>query len=92
VLSCRWRENLSKIEKLKKRLKGQPVDFTFDELMTLMTHLGYSLSDLGRTSGSRVAFVKEDDYIRLHRPHPQNTLKQYQILDLIDALKARGLL
>ena len=84
---------MSKKEKLARRLRSRPTDFTFDELTTLLGHLGYSMESAGRTGGSRVAFAKQDgDYIRLHKPHPRKILKLYQIDDIIANLTERGLL
>ena len=84
---------MSKKEKLARRLLSCPSDFTFDELTTLLGHLGYYLEATGKTSGSRVIFSKEDgDYIRLHKPHPRNILKRYQIDDVVSHLRERGLL
>jgi len=84
---------LSKKEKLVKRMKSRPVDFTFDEMTTLLRSLGYSMETAGKTSGSRVIFSNLDgDYLRLHKPHPRNILKLYQIDDIISHLKERGLL
>ena len=54
---------MSTKEKLKRRLKRLPNDFTFDELVSLMAYFGYSLSNKGKTSGSRVGFVKGDEKI-----------------------------
>jgi hypothetical protein len=82
---------LSKKEKIIKRLLSRPVDFTFDELATLLGHLGFTYSDMGKTSGSRVAFVNDGMYIRLHKPHT-GTLKRYQINDIITVLTEGGLL
>jgi sensor histidine kinase regulating citrate/malate metabolism len=82
---------LSKKEKIVKRLLSHPVDFSFAELTTLLGLLGYSLSEAGKTSGSRVVFIKDDDYIRLHKPHPGNILKRYQVDDIIAVLKERGM-
>jgi len=77
------------MERLLSRLK----DFTFDELTTLLGQLGYFIKRDGKTSGSRVAFSNgESDYIRLHKPHPRNIMKLYQIDDVIIALSERGLL
>ena len=45
-------------EKLIKRLKSKPKDFTFAELETLLRYLSYELDNKGRTSGSRVMFVR----------------------------------
>ena len=83
---------MSKKEKLIKRLLSYPKDFTFEELATLLSRLGYTLKTAGKTGGSRVTFAKDSDYIRLHKPHPRNILKQYQIDDIITALSERGLL
>ena len=84
---------MSKREKLMERLLSHPSDFTFDEVVTLLGHWGYSISRTGKTGGSRVTFVDGDgNYIRLHKPHPRNILKQYQVDDIIIALSERGFL
>lgn len=84
---------MSKKEKLIIRLLSKPKDFTFEELTALLGHFGYKPTNSGRTSGSRVSFFNgEKDYIRLHKPHPRNVLKAYQIEDAITALQERGLL
>ena len=84
---------MSKKDKLTERLLSRPNDFTFEELTTLLNRLGYTLRSAGKTGGSRVTFAKDDgDYIRLHKPHPRNILKQYQVDDIIDVLSERGLL
>jgi len=80
-------------EKLLMRLKSRPTDFTFEELTTLLGQFGYSIRSSGKTGGSRVAFANDEgDYIRLHKPHPRNILKRYQIDDVIAVLSERGLL
>jgi HicA toxin of bacterial toxin-antitoxin, len=86
--------NMSRGEKLIKRLLSKPKDFTYNELKALLSHLGYIESQSGKTSGSRVAFVNEKDkhIIRLHKPHPNNELKQYQIEQIIEELKSRSLI
>jgi hypothetical protein len=85
---------MSKEEKLLVRLLAQPKDFTYDELRKVLKHLGYSESQSGKTSGSRVAFINESTkhIIRLHKPHPNNELKQYQIEQIIEELKGRGII
>lgn len=84
---------MSRKDKLIKRLLSRPTDFTFEELITLLGQFGYSILSAGKTGGSRVAFTNgEGDYIRLHKPHPRNILKQYQVDDIISALTERGLL
>ena len=85
--------SMSQEEKLIKRLLAKPVDFTYDELRKLLGKLGYKESQSGKTSGSRVAFCNETTghIIRLHKPHPTNILKQYQIEQIVEELKTRGL-
>lgn len=41
-------------EKLIKLLKSKPKDFTFEEAETLLSYLGYTRSNKGKTSGSRI--------------------------------------
>lgn len=85
---------MSQEEKLIKRLLSKPVDFTYDELKKILGKLGYEENNSGKTSGSRVAFYNEETehVIRLHKPHPQNVLKQYQMDQIIEELKARRLI
>ena len=79
---------MSKKEKLIKRLLSKPKDFTYNELRRLLAFLGYFENNGGKTSGSRVSFYnsKTNHIIRLHKPHPGNELKQYQIEQLIEEL------
>jgi hypothetical protein len=85
---------MSKNEKLFKRLLSKPKDFTYNELRRLLAGLGYSETQSGKTSGSRVAFINEATHhiIRLHKPHPGNELKQYQIEQLIEEFNLRRLI
>jgi hypothetical protein len=56
--------------------------------------LGYEENQRGNTSGSRVAFINQklNHILRLHKPHPNNELKQYQIEQIIEELVSRGLI
>ena len=84
---------MSQKDKLIKRLLEEPKDFTFEETVKLMGYMGYNVAPGGKTGGSRVAFTNEyKDYIRMHRPHPKSILKAYQVKNLIEDLKERGLL
>ncbi len=80
-------------EKLIRKLKSRPKDFTFDEAETLLKYFTYNRSNKGRTSGSRVMFVS-DEYapILLHKPHPRKELLDYQIKQLIEVLEQEGLI
>jgi len=77
---------MSQKEKLIKRVRSNPKDFTFRELEVLMRELGFQKADSGKTSGSAVKFSNGEKALFLHRPHPQNILKPYQIRDLINLL------
>lgn len=85
---------MSKKDKLLKRLKSKPADFTYDELKTLLMYLGFVENNKGKTSGSAVKYINNiyNKEILLHKPHPSNVLKQYQIKLVIDALKKIGVI
>jgi hypothetical protein len=84
---------MSKREQLLKRFLARSRDFTFDELEVLLRIFGFSRDEGGRTSGSRVRFVHPSNPpISLHRPHPGNTLKRYQMEQVETFLKAEGLI
>ena len=84
---------MSKKDKLLKRLKSKPKDFTYDELKTLLNYLEFYEDTKGRTSGSRVEFENVLGIkIVLHKPHPSNIIKPYKINDIINILEERGLI
>lgn len=83
---------MSQKEKLMQKLKNSK-SLTFKETETLLKQLGFSKSDKGRTSGSRVAFIsRENGVIIMHKPHPDNALREYQIKQLRDMLEKEGLI
>jgi hypothetical protein len=85
---------MSQFDKLLERFSRKPEDFTYDELRGLLKGLGYDEDSKGKTSGSRVAFVntKTKHIFRLHKPHPSNILKGYQVSEIWDELKAQGVI
>ncbi|RMG19275.1 MAG: type II toxin-antitoxin system HicA family toxin [Bacteroidetes bacterium] len=85
---------MSKLEKLLAKLRSRPKTFTYSEMRTLLLKLGYTERKTGKTSGSRLAFIhtEKKHIIRLHKPHPGNELKRYQIDYLIEELKNEGYL
>ena len=78
--------------KLVKRLLDEPRDFTYAELKKVMTCFGFEEDTSGKSSGSRVAFFHPDRklVLRLHKPHPGNELKSYQIKQVIGFLRETG--
>lgn len=84
---------MSQKDKLIKRLKSKPKDFTFEEAETLLNYLSYKRSDKGRTSGSRVMFSSDEHApILLHKPHPRKELLSYQIKQLLEVLEQEDLI
>ena len=82
---------MSKFEKLIDRLQLKTKDFTYEELKTVLTGLGYSGLNKGKTSGSRVAFLNAETkhILRIHKPHPQNIIKAYALEYIINELKTQ---
>lgn len=83
---------MGKKEKLIRKLKNSPKDFTFEEMKVLLELLGFVMSNKGKTSGSRVKFMKNNIPIILHKPHPRKELLEYQIKQIIDVLEKEGLI
>jgi len=83
---------MSTFEKLLERFLARPKDFTYDELKRLLKKLGYKEATKGSTSGSRVAFIDEKikHAIRVHKPHPENIVKEYVIKMVIKELQDKG--
>lgn len=82
---------MSKYDKIIRKLNNESGNLTFDELTGLLTHLGYKPDNKGRTSGSRIRFYKSNaQAITLHKPHPRNTVLNYQIKQVVTMLKKNG--
>ena len=80
-------------DKLIRKLKSKPNDFTFDEAQTLLEYLSYIRSNKGKTSGSRVMFTSEEHgTVLLHKPHPRKELLAYQVKLLREKLEQEGLI
>ncbi len=81
-------------EKLIKKLKSNPKDFTFVEAESLLGLLGYRRVNKGKTSGSRVMFTSDEHEtkILLHKPHPRKELLDYQVKQLLQQLEDEGLI
>lgn len=80
---------MSQIDKLKARLCSKPKDFTWDELIKILVAEGFEELKTGKTGGSRRKFYNEQtkEILDLHKPHPGNILKRYQLDDVIEKLK-----
>lgn len=85
---------MSKYEKVPAKFLDYKSVVTYKELTYLLGQLGYIEKKKGKTSGSRVAFVKLDiqHVIRLHKPHPGNELKDYAKKNVVNELRNRNLI
>lgn len=83
---------MSKKDKLVEKLLNKPKDFTFDEMVSLLSCFGYKLKQGG--TGSGVKFVKEgsNEVINFHRPHPNGVLKRYILDQVIEKLRKDGMI
>ena len=79
---------MSRLEKEIDRLKSKPKDYTYDELKSLLNKIGFLEYNKGKTSGSKVSFINQTNIkIELHKPHPNNVLKPYQIIEILRVLE-----
>ena len=83
---------MSQKDKLIARLLKKPKDFTFDEMVSLLSYFGYEIKQGG--GGSGVKFFKENsnEVINFHKPHPNGVLKRYVLEQVIEKLRKDGLL
>ena len=85
---------MSRADKLLKLFLAKPADFRLDEMSRLLNGFGYQELRTGKTTGSRLAFIHTESghIIRMHKPHPGNVLKRYQMDLLEEALRAKGII
>jgi predicted RNA binding protein YcfA (HicA-like mRNA interferase family) len=74
-------------EKLIGRFRTIPVDFTWNELCSLLNGFGYEML---RGTGSRRKFRKDGRIIILHEPHPGKIVKKYMLKQVLETLKETG--
>lgn len=81
---------MSKLDKILTRFLSKPKDFTWNELVFLLTHLGF---ELYRGDGSKRKFINSKGVrINLHEPHPENTVLVCYIKQVIETLKKERLI
>lgn len=83
---------MSKKDKLIERLLKKPKDFTYDEMVSLLSYLDYELKQSGTGSGVKFIKLNSNDVINFHRPHPNGILKQYILNQVIEKLRKDGTL
>ena len=83
---------MSQKDKLIERLLRKPKDFTFDEMVSLLSYFGYNLKQGGTGSGVKFARDNSNEVINFHRPHPNGILKRYVLDQIIEKLRKDDLL
>jgi hypothetical protein len=81
---------MSTKDKLIERFRKQPKDFTWEELVRLFGLFGFTVDGKGKTSGSRIFFVKGEDAHTVHKPHPSNIIKGYVMKQILDFMIEKG--
>lgn len=83
---------MSSTEKLLEKLTAKPTprNFPWDDLVTLLGRLGYQ-EIMGGGSRRKFIHAVTKHSIHLHKPHPGNNLKAYQVNQVIDSLINEGL-
>jgi predicted RNA binding protein YcfA (HicA-like mRNA interferase family) len=82
---------MSQIEKLIVKLKESPKDFKYSQLCKVMQYLGYIEDAGGRTTGSAVNFIDDDNNsITIHKPHPGDELHSPTVKRVVKYLIERG--
>ena len=82
---------MTKQQKLITKIKSRPKDFTWDELCSLMNALGYELRN-GNGSRRRFFNPQSQTILSIHEPHPRNYLLDYQVKDVLEHLRDKGLI
>ena len=78
---------MSRKEKLIARFLSMPSDFHFNEMVKLLGYYGFQQVKKGKTSGSRVKFINDENIpLIMHKPHPTGILKQYQLKQVKELL------
>jgi len=83
---------MSKKDKLIEKLKSKPRNFSFEEMETLLLTSGFKKHKTGKTGGSRVRYMRNGVPVLLHKPHPNNELKPYQVHNVLEVLRKEGLI
>lgn len=81
---------MSKKQKLIDRLIAIPKDFTWDELVSVLSGFGYKMQKPTGTSGRSFLNEENKHTFYFHKPHPGNIVKRYVLTDVIQTLKDQG--
>ena len=82
---------MSKHSKALERIERLPIDFTWAELVSLLTSLGIEVKP-GPGSARKFRNPSTGQQFAVHQPHPSNILKRYQVRGAVAFLRQEGFL
>lgn len=82
---------MSTFDKTMERLFSRPTDFTWNELKTILWHVGY-IEKKGKGSRRKFIHCRTKHTICLHEPHPRPVVKRYVLNEVIEVLVRQHLL
>lgn len=84
---------MSKYDKFRERVCARPTpsDIRWTELQGFLEHLGYTMRP-GRGSRRKFFHPEKNALIICHQPHPHPTVDKGCVNDVVEHLKAHGLL
>jgi hypothetical protein len=86
---------MTQSQKALERIKVLPTpsDVRWEELVSVLRSLGYTLLPAKKGGSYRRFHNKETDHvIQLHEPHPANVVKKCYIKAVVEVLKEQGLI
>lgn len=80
---------MGRTERLLKIIQTKPRNFKWNDVITLLSSLGYKQLKGG---GSRRKFYhdKTENILILHEPHPEKEIKIYAVKLIVNSLKEIG--
>jgi len=82
---------MGRTEEMLTRLKGIPSDYTYRELVTLMSRLGFSEDT--KSGGSHMGFVNsKNQVVGAYRPHEKNTFSKSMLRQIVKQLVEYGVI
>ncbi len=83
---------MGKTDKLKDKLLNIPNDLKYSELKTILESFGFFEDTKGKTSGSRVMFIRNSDKSKIsgHKPHGNDSVSVGWIKNIIKYLEDKG--
>jgi hypothetical protein len=83
---------MNKTERLIQRLEAKPHDFTFAEMETLVTALGFKRLKKSKADEARLCFVRGQTLLDVRKPKERGVLLHYQMTQILTLLERKELI